>query len=130
MSVYFHRYSGVLRGYLTEHTEEFWAKAWRSQPHGGQVGKGCFCPKLWTGKFCIPGGWGEYLTYCPLVEKKKEFAVSHPLKSFKDVWKWTNFFKSTTKNDLHGVTSLDSRSLGVWRQYCSYRGMLPVHETL
>lgn len=72
----FRRHSGVLRGHLAEHAEELRAEAGRSQPHGGQVGKECFCPELWTGKFCLPSGRGECLAFHRNGKKVDTFLTS------------------------------------------------------
>lgn len=105
--LYFHRYSGVLRGDFTEHTEELWSKAWRSQPHGGQVGKGCFCPKLWAGKFCLPSGKGEYLRYCPLKEKQtKGICCLISFNRSKTCVEVDTLLTNTTKTDSYGKSDL------------------------
>lgn len=117
VDLYFHRYSGVLRGHLTEHTEELWAKAWRSQPHGGQVGKGCFCPKLWTGKFCLPSGRGESPTSCLLEGKKtKEFAGLIFCSLSKTRGSGHISHKHNEEWLISKVRSLDGRRLLVWGQ--------------
>lgn len=96
LNLYFHRYTGVLWNHLAEHAEELWAKAGGGQPHGGQMGEVCFCPTLWAGNSCLPGGSGEY----PSV------SVGRLHWSFRNQ-DWTHFSPASQKR----VGSLDSRGL-------------------